>query len=105
MTERSGGDDGARTRDLRRDRFAFWVNQIISLLALSIACERQGPTRNAIKCPKTIHLVHAYYTHISTPEYLNRTHFGDTSNSYTNLPRNRSFEARDDAHKHQRLPP
>jgi hypothetical protein len=38
---------------------------------LSAACERQGPTRNAIECPKTIHLVHAYYTHIFMPEYLN----------------------------------
>jgi len=42
--EESGGDDGARTRDLRRDRFAFWACQIMELPVLSAACERQGPT-------------------------------------------------------------
>ena len=40
------------------------------LPVLSAACERQGPTWNAIKCPKTIHLVHTYCTHIFVPEYL-----------------------------------
>ena len=39
------------TRDLRRDRFAFWANRIMDLPVLSAPCERQGPTRNAIKCP------------------------------------------------------
>jgi NADPH:quinone reductase-like Zn-dependent oxidoreductase len=32
-----GGDDGARTRDLRRDRFAFRPRQIIDLPLLSVA--------------------------------------------------------------------
>ena len=67
----NGGDDGARTRDFRLDRFAFRANQIMELPVLSAASERQGPTWNAIKCPKPIHLVHAYCTHILTPEYLN----------------------------------
>src|ERR1035441_8715810 len=75
LLRRNGGDDGARTRDLRRDRFAFRANQIMALPVLSAACERQGPTRNAIECLKTIHLVHAYYTHIFIPEDLNGTVF------------------------------
>jgi hypothetical protein len=67
VTEKNGGDDGARTRDLRRDRFAFRPRQIMELPVLSVDCERQGPTRNAIKCPRTIHLVHAYFTrHFAT---------------------------------------
>ena len=76
-----GGDDGARTRDLRRDRFAFWANQIMDLLVLSAACERQGPTWNAIKCPKTIHLVHTYCTHIFVPEYLHWSLFESSLHS------------------------
>ena len=32
-----GGDDGARTRDLRRDRFKVWARQINDLPVLSVA--------------------------------------------------------------------
>ena len=92
--KRGGGDDGARTRDLRRDRFVFRANQIMELPVLSAASERQGPTWNAIKCPKTIHLLHAYYTHILIPEYLNRLIF-DTSNSYMNFHGITPFDAGD----------
>ena len=45
----------------------------MDLPVLSAACERPGPTRNAIKCPDSIHFVHAYYTQFVMPEYLNRT--------------------------------
>jgi hypothetical protein len=75
MLKRNGGDDGARTRDLRRDRFAFRANQIMDLPLLSVASERQGSTRSAIKCPKTIHLVRTYCTRGLLPEYLNITIF------------------------------
>ena len=84
VIEKYGGDDGARTRDLRRDRFAFRANQIMYLPVLSIAWERQGPTRNAMKRPKTIHLVHAYYTHILYPN-ISIGSFFDTSNCDMNF--------------------
>ena len=39
----------------------------MELLVLSADCERHGPTGIAMKCPKTIHLVHAYFTlHFAT---------------------------------------
>ncbi len=37
MNENSGGDDGARTRDLRRDRFKVWPPRISDLLVFSVA--------------------------------------------------------------------
>ena len=37
VIERIGGDDGARTRDLRRDRFTFRARQIIDLPVFSAA--------------------------------------------------------------------
>lgn len=48
----------------------------MDLPVLSAACERQGPTRGAIICPNSIHLVHAYYTHILIPEYPNKIILG-----------------------------
>ena len=87
LFESNGGDDGARTRDLRRDSFAFRANLIMELPVLSAACERHGPTRNAIECPKTIHSVHAYYTHIFIPEYLIRIIFRNLQLLHE-LPRN-----------------
>ncbi len=62
VIERNGGDDGARTRDLRRDRFTFRPCQTNHLLVFSADCRRQGPTWTVMKRPEAMHLVHAYFT-------------------------------------------
>jgi hypothetical protein len=62
VVERNGGDDGARTRDLRRDRFKVCPRWLNHLRFVSMSWGRQGPTWIAMKRPKTIHLVHAYFT-------------------------------------------
>jgi len=64
VIERNGGDDGARTRDLRRDRFKVCPRYFNGLRFISMGWERQGPTRLAMKRPKTIRLLHAYFTRI-----------------------------------------
>ena len=64
----------------------------MGLPVLSVACERQGPTRSAMKCPKTIHLVRTYCTRVFIPEYLNITIF-DSSYSFMNFRAIDSFDA------------
>ncbi len=52
---------------------------------LSIGCGRQGPTRSAIKRPKTIHLVRTYCTKVLIPAYLNIKAIFDSSYFYMNF--------------------
>ena len=56
--------EGASPDDLRLE---FYSTDSAGYMAV------QGPTPNAIKCPNSIHLVHAYYTQFLIPEYLNKT--------------------------------
>lgn len=49
------------------DRFGVWPRWLSHLRVVSMGWERQGPTWIAIKRPKTIHLVHAYFTPILAP--------------------------------------
>ena len=47
----SGGADGARTRDLRRDRFKFYANKINKLALLSTSYGRHIASRSDTKRP------------------------------------------------------